>query len=55
MEKPQGKILLGRPRHRWEDNINIDLQEKGWGAWTGLRSVEGQVTLVYAVISRRVQ
>jgi hypothetical protein len=27
---------LGRPRHRWEDNIKVDLQELGWGAWTGL-------------------
>jgi len=25
-----------RPRHRWEDNININLQEMGWGTWTGL-------------------
>jgi len=22
---------LGRPRHRWEDNINMDLQEVEWG------------------------
>jgi len=22
---PDGKITLGRPRHRWEDNIKIDL------------------------------
>ena len=29
---PEGKRLLGRPRHRWEDNINIDLQEVGRGA-----------------------
>jgi hypothetical protein len=27
---------LGRPRHRWEDNIKMDLQELGLGAWTGL-------------------
>ena len=26
---------LGRPRHRWEDNINMDLQEVGKKAWTG--------------------
>ena len=26
-EKPEGKRPLGRPRHRWEDNIKIDLQE----------------------------
>jgi hypothetical protein len=25
--KPEGKRLLGRPRHRWEDNIKTDLQE----------------------------
>jgi hypothetical protein len=22
---------LGGPRHSWEDNIKIDLQEEGWG------------------------
>jgi hypothetical protein len=27
---------LGRPRRRWEDNIKMDLQEVGWGTWTGL-------------------
>jgi len=25
--KPEGKRPLGRPRPRWEDNINMDLQE----------------------------
>jgi len=25
--KPEGKIPLGRPRRRWEDNIKMDLQE----------------------------
>ena len=25
--KPEGKRTLGRPRHRWEDNIKMDLQE----------------------------
>jgi len=25
--KPEGKILLGRPRSRWEDNIKMDLQD----------------------------
>jgi hypothetical protein len=28
--KPEGKIPLGRPRHRWEDNIKTDLREIGW-------------------------
>ena len=25
------EITLGRPRHRWEDNIKMDLQKVGWG------------------------
>jgi len=29
--KPEGKRPLGRPRHRWEYIIKIDLQEVGWG------------------------
>jgi hypothetical protein len=27
--KPEGKKSLGRPRLRWEDNIEIDLKEAG--------------------------
>jgi hypothetical protein len=34
--KPLGKRPLGRPRHRWEHNIKMDLQEVGCGVWTGL-------------------
>jgi hypothetical protein len=26
-----GKRPLGRPRHRWEDNMKKDLHEVGWG------------------------
>jgi len=29
--KPEGKRVLGRPRHRWEDNIKMDLPEVGCG------------------------
>jgi hypothetical protein len=29
--KPEGKILLGRVRHRWEDGIRMDLK----GDWLG--------------------
>ena len=29
--KPEGKSPLGRPRHRWEDNTKMDLQEVGGG------------------------
>jgi hypothetical protein len=28
---PEGKRRLARPRHRWEDNIQMDLQEPGVG------------------------
>ena len=33
--KPEGRRQLGRPIHRWEDNIKMDLQEVGRGVWTG--------------------
>ena len=29
--KPEGKRPLGKPRHRWVDNIKMDLQEVGCG------------------------
>ena len=29
--KPEGNRPLGRPRHIWEDNIEMDLQEVGGG------------------------
>jgi len=31
--KPKGKRPLGRPRRRWEDNTEMDLQEVGGGSW----------------------
>jgi hypothetical protein len=31
--KPEGRRTLIRPKHRWKDNIKMDLQEVG--AWTG--------------------
>jgi hypothetical protein len=29
--KPEGKRLLGRPMHRWDDGIKMDLSETAWG------------------------
>jgi hypothetical protein len=29
--KPEGKRPLGRPRHKWEDNMKIENQEVGCG------------------------
>jgi hypothetical protein len=31
MGKPEGKRVLGRPRHVWENNIKMDLKEIEWG------------------------
>jgi len=29
VRSPEGRRLLGRPRHRWEDNTGMDLREIG--------------------------
>jgi len=29
VRRPEGRRSLGRPRHRWEDNIKMDLKEVG--------------------------
>jgi len=34
--KPDGKRPLGRPMRRLDDNMKMNLQEIGGGAWTGL-------------------
>jgi len=56
VEKPQGKRLLGRPRRRWEDNIEIDLQKSGWGMdWIDLaQDRDSWRTLVNAAMNIRV-
>jgi len=33
VEKPEGKRPLGRTRRRWEDNIEINLQDVGCGGY----------------------
>ena len=38
--KPTGKGPLGRPRHRWEDNIRIDLEEIGINAGNWVDSAQ---------------
>ena len=57
MEKSEGKRPLGRHRHRWEDNINMDLQEVGCGGidWIELaQDRERWRTLMNAVMNFRV-
>jgi hypothetical protein len=36
--KPEGKTPLGRPRHRCEDSIKMDVRDIGWDGvdWIGL-------------------
>jgi hypothetical protein len=56
--KPEGKRLLGRRRHRWEDNIKMDLQEvgRGCGDWMELAQDRDRWrALVSAVMNFRVQ
>ena len=38
--KPTGKIPLGRPRHRWEDNIRMGLEEIGINAENWVNSAQ---------------
>jgi hypothetical protein len=30
--RTEGGRQVERPRHRWEDNIKLDLKEVGWGS-----------------------
>jgi len=57
VEKSEGKRPLGRPRHRWEDNIRMDLQEVGYGGmdWIDLAQDRDRWrALVNAVMNLRV-
>jgi len=55
--KPERKRPLGRPRHRWEDNIKTDLQEVGGGCgdWMELAQYRDRwLALVSMVMNFRV-
>jgi hypothetical protein len=57
MGKREGKIPLGRPRRRWDDNIKMDLQEVGREGmdWIGLAQERGRWwAVVNAVMKLRV-
>ena len=52
--KPEEKRQLGIPRHKWVDNIRMDLQEVGCGYmdWIGLaQERDSRRTLVSAVMN----
>ena len=55
--KPEGKRPLGRPRRRWEDNIEMDLQEVGRGFEDWMELAQGRdrwQALVSTVMNFRV-
>jgi hypothetical protein len=55
--KPEGKILLGRPRRRWEDGIRMDLREIGLGGVNWVRLAQDRDrwrAVVRAVMNLRV-
>jgi hypothetical protein len=57
VEKPERKRPLGRPRHRWVDNIKKDIGEVGRGDvyWIGLAQDRSRWrALVNSVLNLRV-
>jgi len=55
--KPEGQRPLGRPRHRWEDNMKLDLQDVGFGGIDWIRLAQDRKrwrALVNAVMKLRV-
>jgi hypothetical protein len=55
--RPDVKRPLGRPRHRWQGNMKIDLQEFGWGFMDWIDMAQDRDrwrTLVNAVMNLRV-
>jgi hypothetical protein len=55
--KAEGERPLGRPRHRWVDNIRMDLGEMLWGDvdWIGLAQDRNWLrALVNSVLNLRV-
>jgi len=55
--KPEGKRPLGRPCHRWEDSMKMDLHEVGCGGMDRIELSQDRDkwrTLVNAVMNLRV-
>jgi hypothetical protein len=57
VEKPEGKRPFGGPRRRWEDNINMDLQEMGCGGMDWIELAQDRDrwrALVNAIMNLRI-
>jgi hypothetical protein len=55
--RPESKRPLGIPRHRWEDNIKMDIKEIGMGGANWIRLARDRVqwrALVSTVMNLRV-
>jgi hypothetical protein len=55
--KPERKRTIGRPTHRWVDNIKIDFKEIGWDGMDWINLVQDRDqwrTLVNAVMNLRI-
>jgi len=56
--KPEGKRPIGRPRHRWADNIKMDLHEVGCGGMVWIELAQDRDrwwALTNVVMNLRVQ
>jgi hypothetical protein len=55
--KPEGRRPLGRPRHRWEDGVRMDLREIGLGGMDWIQLAQDRDrwwAVVSAVMNLRV-
>jgi hypothetical protein len=55
--RPEGRRPPGRPRHRWENNIEMDLQKVGWVGMNWIELAQDRDrwrALVNAVMNLRV-
>jgi hypothetical protein len=55
--KPEGRRPLGRPRHRWEDGVRMDIREIGLGGVNWIRLAQDRDrwrAVVSAVMNLRV-
>jgi hypothetical protein len=55
--KPEGQTALAKPRRRWEKNIEMELQDLGWGMdWNDLvEDMNGWSAVLSAIMNLRVE